>query len=497
MKRYHQYRDIPSELLTRLKDQVKKSPYRQRFHIESDMGYLNDPNGVSYFDGKYHLFYQWSPLTYSEDSWYQGWYHLTSKDLVIWQDEGVGIQTDTVYETHGAYSGSAIADGEQLIIFYTGNTRDDNYERIPYQLIAHFDKEGHLAKIVPPAITGYPTGYTDHFRDPKIWKTATGNYLAVIGAQRENSTGTAILMQSSNHKDWGIVGEVETNFTDFGYMWECPNYFELDNSGILLFSPQGLKPEGNAYQNIYQTGYIIGDIIDESNHCLTKNGKFWELDKGFDFYAAQVMQENDRTILFAWMGLPEISYPTEEYSYCGCLTLPRELSLEGGQLKQRPISELKNYRKVSIENVELEANEFTEVIPFGSELALSLKCENQELVTIDLVADENREHYTRLICDFKQSQLILDRSVSGQPVGEAYGTTRVIHENFGMSVDLQIFLDRSSIEIFINDGESVASSRIFPDENQTHLFVTKERSSRVTLSSWKLDLEGIVNDDSL
>ena len=96
MKKYHQYRDIPSQLTASLADRVAVCPYRQSFHVEGDMGYVNDPNGVCFFDGKYHLFHQWSPLTYSEDSWFQGWYHLVSDDMITWEDAGVGLQTDTV-----------------------------------------------------------------------------------------------------------------------------------------------------------------------------------------------------------------------------------------------------------------------------------------------------------------------------------------------------------------------------------------------------------------
>ena len=258
MKKYHQYDDIPLELIASLGEKVSDSPYRQLLHIEGDMGYINDPNGVCYFEGKYHLFYQWSPLTYSEDSWFQGWYHVTSNDLISWESQGVGIETDSIYETHGAYSGSAIAEKDHIRIFYTGNTRNSRNERIPYQIIASLDKEGRLSKVLPPAITGYPEGFTDHFRDPKIWKNEEG-YFAVIGAQRENLTGTSLVLFSNEGFDWDVLGEVDIAYQNFGYMWECPNYFEIGDKGIFLFSPQGIKPEGDKYRNLYQTGYVIGE----------------------------------------------------------------------------------------------------------------------------------------------------------------------------------------------------------------------------------------------
>lgn len=492
MKKYHQYNDIPSELLTSLGERVVQSPYRQQFHVEGDMGYINDPNGVCYFDGKYHLFYQWSPLAYSENSWFQGWYHLISDDMICWEDAGVGIQTDTVYETHGAYSGSAIADGDTMRLFYTGNTRDENNERIPYQVIALMDKEGHLSKVTPPAITGYPEGYTDHFRDPKLWRGADGDYYAVIGAQRQNKTGTSLLLHSVDGFSWNSLGEVGTGYQEFGYMWECPNYFEIDEKGILLFSPQGLAPQGNHYHNIYQTGYILGDKIDKTNLQLTTEQNFVELDRGFDFYAAQVIQAQGRTILFAWMGLPEIHYPTEEYAYCGCLTMPRELFLEGDKMYQRPLPELEQYRSLVFEDVfqllDLNGKWFETGFQSNLQIAVS-NIQQKGQVIIDLLASEDRKNTCQLVLDYAKQKIILDRSRAGAPVAEEFGNQRVIFEELGKETLLDIYLDRSSLEIFINDGQEVASSRIFPDETQlfTHIS-SKEAEVELSIKHYQLDI---------
>lgn len=471
MKKYHQYRDIPSQLTASLAECVAVCPYRQSFHVEGDMGYVNDPNGVCFFDGKYHLFHQWSPLTYSEDSWFQGWYHLVSYDMITWEDAGVGLQTDTVYETHGAYSGSAIADGDVMRIFYTGNTRDANNERIPYQVIALMDKAGHLSKVTPPAIIGYPEGYTDHFRDPKLWKK-DGHYYAVIGAQRQDKTGTSLVMHSLDGFDWSILGEVGTPYRDFGYMWECPNYFEMDDKGILLFSPQGLAPEGNYYHNIYQTGYVVGNQIDKENLWLTDQKNFVELDRGFDFYAAQVMQTDGRTILFSWMGLPDINYPTEDYAYCGCLTMPRELFLDGDKLIQKPLPELDNYRKeILSENINASEGKVF-MTGFKANLQFSVtKAEERGQVVIKLSASQDGRLGTKLILDYDRKEIILDRSQAGAPLAEEYGSQRVLLEDLGQQLDLDIYLDRSSLEIFVNGGQEVASSRIFPGDDQIYTVI--------------------------
>lgn len=481
MKKYHQYREVPSKLLKTLSERVLASPYRQYFHVEGNMGYINDPNGVCFFDGKYHLFYQWSPLAYSDDEWFQGWYHLISDDMIVWEDAGIGIQTDTIYETHGAYSGSALVDNGKMIIFYTGNTRVKNNQRIPYQIIALMDNEGHLSKVTPPAIIDSPQGYTDHFRDPKIWKGNDGHYYAVIGAQRDNKTGTSLVFESNDVFEWNMLGEIGTGYTDFGYMWECPNYFEIDDKGILIFSPQGLEAEGNHYQNIYQTGYIVGSPISRESLALTSDQNFVELDRGFDFYAAQVLQHEGRTILFAWMGLPETTYPTEEYGYCGCLTMPRELFMIENKLYQKPLSELDNYRKkMDHKRIDFYENG-CDKFETGFKANLQIQISNSDRkgkVVLDLAASKDAVKTTKIIIDYEKAEIILDRSKSGEGLTSSiYGTKRVIFEGVGEKIDLDIYIDQSSIEIFVNEGQEVASSRIFPGEEQVFTHVTSHSAN--------------------
>lgn len=340
---------------------ARTSPFRQKFHIEAKSGFLNDPNGFSYFDGKYHLFYQWTPLAFHDDPtiWHHGWYHLASTDLVHWQDLGPAMESDTKYDEYGTYSGSAIVVDDQLFIIYTGNTwidtDTDQWNRLPYQLGAFMGKDNRIRKFSQPLLTDSPAGYTGYFRDPKIWKHRQ-DYYAVLGAQRDNKTGSAILIRSKDLSSWQVVGELASDMKNLGYMWECPDYFEIGNKGILLFSPQGLAPQGNFYNNIYETGYIIGDKLDYDNLDF-QHGDFNELDAGFDFYASQTMAAPDgRRLLSAWFGISEISCPTEKYHYAGCLVLPRELSVQNGQLIQQPIRELKSLRKKNTRSTVLYPN---------------------------------------------------------------------------------------------------------------------------------------------
>lgn len=483
LTKYYRHEDIPEEIKESIAEKVAESPYRQQYHIEAPTGYLNDPNGFAYFDGKYHLFFQWSPYRYAEGIWYQGWYHLASEDLVDWDFIGPGIEPDTMFETHGAYSGSGLVVEDELLLFYTGNTRNEVGTRIPYQMIAAMNAQGQIEKREQAEITGPMVGYTDHFRDPKIWQDE--DYYAVIGAQRENLTGAALVFHSNDTYDWQCLGEVETNLTDFGYMWECPDYFELDDRGVFIFSPQGIAPDGENYRNLYQTGYLIGEKIDQNNLALTCQPDFQELDKGFDFYAPQSMEAPDgRRILVAWMGLPELTYPTEAFAYCGCLTIPRELTIDNGVLLQKPVKELRNYRK---NEQQLSKEELSQSVAtkMAYEIVAEIKPCAQDF-SLDLCCNEALGEFTRIFYKGETGELWLDRSCSGTEIlGEVGGTTRLLATGI-KEVYLNIFIDQSSIEIFINDGIAVASSRIFPTSKERFLSGQFADEQQAQLTMWDL-----------
>lgn len=183
------------------------------------------------------------------------------------------------------------------------------------------------------------------------------------------------------------------------------------------------------------------------------------------------------------MGLPEIAYPTEQYAYCGCLTLPRELFLEDGKLKQRPLAEIKKYRSP----IALSQSKNSYELGFGVDIELSVERTLEDVVKVDLAADSNKTVGTQLIINFEQRQIILDRTLSGEKIAEEFGTDRLIADNTGDKVNLRIFLDRSSIEIFVNDGDFVASSRIFPTEQQKYLHLDRDQAT-FNLQVWKLEI---------
>ncbi|WP_338543614.1 glycoside hydrolase family 32 protein [Paenibacillus tundrae] len=487
MNREQRYRRIeqaePGEV-DKLRALISACPWRQQYHIQPITGLLNDPNGFSYYEGHYHLFYQWFPLGTVHGMKY--WYHTRSTDLVNWENVGIGISPGEPYDSHGAYSGSAIEKDGKLHLLYTGNSRDEEWIRHPYQCLAIMDESGSVVKMPLPVIDSVPSGYTEHYRDPKVWQDGE-LYYCVIGAQRTNETGCTVMYRSADLKHWEFLGEVETKLPNFGYMWECPDYMSIDEQGVLIFSPQGIQPEGDLYNNIYQSGYLVGEPLDLETRVFN-HGAFQELDRGFDFYAPQTMNAPDgRRILVGWMGLPDLEYPTDDSGWAHCLTIPRQLTLRDGKLIQQPIAEMAKLRaSETVEQLHVIMDDEIRSFAGFEGIAYEIECEitdfDAERFGIEFRTNEDEK--TVVQYDRLQQQLTLDRSLSGATLDSNNGNIR----NCALSGDIikiHMFVDTSSVEIFVNDGEEVFTSRIFPSRDSVGIrFFAHAGKAEFKVSKW-------------
>lgn len=480
-QRYRVITEAEDGELSRLEVKVATSIWRQRYHIQPKYGLLNDPNGLCYYNGKFHLFYQWFPFGAVHGM--KHWYHLTSSDLVDWKDEGVALTPEYVYESHGIFSGTGIVENEQLYLFYTGNHRDETWQRRSSQCLAILSSDGKIEKLPQPIISEPPKNYTHNFRDPKVFKKGD-HYYMLVGGQRESLEGCLLLYTSEDLKKWQFKQELKTNHASLGFMWECPDFFSLQGQEVLLLSPQGLKAKGNEFQNIYHSGVFIGKLDEQAGFFDTQ--KFQELDKGFDFYAPQTTQAPDgRQILIGWMGLPDMTYPSDVDGWANCLTIPRELSIKNGRIQQNPIRELKQKRTrekqekfAVIHGRERLTTMFSE--PGEYRITLTLEDATQAGVAFRVGAGEE----TVCLLNKQDQVFCLDRSCSGKAVATDYGTVRKMTYNQS-TIQLTVFLDQSSIEIFVNDGEAVFSSRIFPMEESRFIEVFAEHgTAQIEIMQW-------------
>lgn len=460
--RYRPYEDWTSEEIQNIEDKVAKSPWHTTFHIEPKRGLLNDPNGFSYFDGKWQLFYQWFPFGAAHGL--KSWVHTVSDDLIHFEETGTVLYPDHKLDTHGMYSGSAMQMDDNLFIFYTGNCRDDKWVRQTYQNGALLDKDGKLVKFDETLIP-QPIDVTEHFRDPQIFDF-NGQYYAIIGGQDLDKKGIIKLYKAvdNNYKDWKFVGDLEFGNDLTSYMVECPNLVFIDEQPVLLYCPQGLDKKVLDYSNIYPNMYKIGQTFVPEKAEIVLPSELQNLDYGFECYATQAFNAPDgRALSVSWLGLPDVAYPTDDYDYQGCLSLVKELTLKNNKLYQYPLPAITTLRQSQQPFSDLEQTSNT------YELELTFAKNTQtELV---LFADSETKGL-RLTIDLQNGVLTLDRSEAGQQYALEFGQTRTCPlEN--ETTTANIFIDKSTFEIFINKGEKVLSGRIYPHDNQSGLRLTK------------------------
>lgn len=391
---------------------------RPLYHFTARKGWLNDPNGFSFFGGKYHLFYQYHPY-----STYWGpmhWGHAVSEDLLNWEYLPCALAPDKEYDAAGCFSGSAITlpDGRQLLM-YTGCNAEDIDEDGRWaqtQCLAVSEgpasdasgPEGETEYIKydnNPVITDAdlpPGGDKYEFRDPYIWQAGDGSYRAVVAnANRDGSKATQLSMfRSDDAFSWQFDKVLFEDRRKIGIMWECPNFFPLrdeslpdppaDNdesrqvaSYVLIASPMDMELEDADGSIRFPKGnnvcYMVGEYDETSEEFVPRESESHEkrangaagtgialaayhpVDCGLDFYAPQVMHAPDgRCIMIGWMQDPSTAnlHP-DEYKFFGQMSVPRELTLRGGRLIQTPVREVESLRSGQpvFASIELEKSE--------------------------------------------------------------------------------------------------------------------------------------------
>ncbi|MHC5268645.1 sucrose-6-phosphate hydrolase [Enterococcus sp. LJL98] len=482
--RYQPYQMWDKEYLTSLESMVQQSSWKLDYHIQPTSGLLNDPNGFAYFNGQWHLFYQCYP--YGPVHGLKSWYHLTSDNLVDWKNEGVKLEPSNAYDSHGVYSGTALPMGDQLFLAYTGNVRDENWNRFAFQMGAMMNQDKQVTKIETPLLPNHPTGYTDHFRDPQVIPYGDG-YLMVIGAQTEKEEGKVLIYQGRTLFDWQLLGELDYLAASAGFMVECPNLVFIDERPVLIFCPQGIAKETLDYQNIFPNAFVIGDRFNLDTLTIENPQPIQNLDAGFDLYASQVMQAPDgRVLSVGWAGLPELTYPTDAENWAHCLSLVKELTIKDNQLYQTPVAELTSLRQ---EQTTL-AGTLTAIKPlvptntinrYELQLHLDENCQGQ----LHLFADAQNQQGFTLHFDGINGKMSIDRSRVSHRLNEDFGTTRSLSLEPKQAIDLQIFVDQSICEIFVNGGQHVLTSRVFPSEGETQLLI-EGHSGTYRGSHWQL-----------
>ncbi|WP_392562124.1 glycoside hydrolase family 32 protein [Orbus sturtevantii] len=450
-----------------------KDRYYPSYHIAAKAGWINDPNGLVYFNGKYHVFFQHYP--YNENWGPMHWGHVVSDDLVHWQHLPIALAPSEDYDLDGCFSGSAVDDNGVLALIYTGHVwlkepGDDSAIR-EVQCLAisndgvNFDKQGII--LTPP------DGIM-HFRDPKVWRQ-DNRWFMVVGARDKDDVGQVLLYSADDLRHWQFEQVLAKTDDPDVYMMECPDFFPLGNKYILMFSPQGMKAKGYQYRNRFQSGYLVGDWQPGASFKIEQ--EFTEMDHGHDFYAPQSLVAKDgRRIAIGWMDMWESPMPSKADKWAGALTLPRELALAAdNKVLSKPVHEIQSLRGDTKQLTQLHLKSGVQDLQLASSqceliVNIDLTKTNAERAGLALAASKDGNQSTLIFIDNQARRLILDRSRSGEGV-QGY---RSIALPDGDELALRIFIDHSSIEIFVNEDQAVLSSRIYPTHNERTIFLFAE-----------------------
>lgn len=458
MQNREMYEDIKNNLENYYNNE-DKNIWRNKFHIEMPFGLINDPNGLSFYNGEYYIFYQWNPFGCEHKT--KHWGLVKTKDFVNFTIPEIILKPEDWFDKNGCYSGGAYVKNDTLKLFYTGNVKYANNERKSYQCMVDYNKDGSFEK-KGVLIEKQPEGYTAHFRDPMIF-VEDETYYMVIGAQTQELKGKALIYKSQDINNWQLAGELKTNMYDFGYMWECPNIFRAsEDKFAFMFSPQGLKEEEFIYQNIYQSGYIIGDLnLDEVS--LNNHTEFKEIDMGFDFYAPQVFNHDGKNIMIGWIGMPDMDkeYESSNYGWMFGLTMPRVLEYRDNVLYQKPLELLENLRETKIVDIEYEVFD---------NYSISINSRNIECnLDLDLSTTENVE----LKLNFKDENISISYSKKDEVCTVDRNNMKLGGKGIrkfklkaDSSLKLHMFIDNSVIEIYYQDGLETTTLMYFPLSNK-------------------------------
>ena len=452
-------------------DTGNREKFRPTYHFSPLYGWMNDPNGMVYKDGEYHLFYQYNP--YGSKWGNMSWGHAISQDLVNWKHLPVAIAPDALGTI---FSGSAVVDFDNtagfgagaIIAIYTQNS-DRQVQSIAYST----DNGRTFTKYENNPVL---TSEARDFRDPKVfWYENTKRWIMVLAVGQEMQ-----IFSSPNLKDWIFESRFGEGQGAHGGVWECPDLFELpvegtnDKKWVLLCNLNPGGPFGGSATQYFVGSFNGKEFVNESP-SKTK----W-MDWGKDHYATVTWSDapNNRRIAIAWMSNWQYANDVPTSQYRSPNSVPRDLSLftvDGETyLQSAPSPELLALRDASKKR-SFKVNgtrTIKEMIPGNDgayEIELTIENQRADVIGFRLYNDKGEE--VDMQYDMKEKKFSMDRRKSGD-VG--------FNENFPMltwtaiesgkdELKLRLFVDKSSVEAFGDGGRFVMTNQVFPSEPYTHI----------------------------
>ena len=421
----------------------------QRLHLKAPDNWVNDPNGFIYYKGYYHLFYQYFP--YGPRWGTMHWGHAVSRDLVTWEHRDLALYPTMREDRNGCFSGSAVEKDGKLYLIYTGvryevvnpedphTCLDDQFESAQLMISSedgfHFDNENGKKVIIPP-ITDPAIGDRTHTRDPKVWKSGDHWYL-VLGSTVEEKYGEVLFYRSDDLHTWTYVDKAFKG-PEYGWMWECPDYFETKGGKVLILSAMGFLKNGEKEKNQSICFHVE---FDQSSCRIEIPDVYQFLDCGLDLYAPQTtLDAEGRRILSAWVRMPKV---TDE-GWIGMFCTPRVVEVRDGHIffPMHP-----NVRAA-----------YSQEIPAGSQRA-----KDGYLVSLDLEDGEELD-VGGFVIRREGDRICTDRSAVFPSFPGAHLRSETPALKGGCHLD--VVVDKDLVEVFVNEGECVISNAVYGLEDK-------------------------------
>ena len=420
-------------------DTTNRERFRPVYHHTPLYGWMNDPNGMFYKDGVWHLYYQWNPYGSQWENMH--WGHATSNDLIHWEHQPMALEPDWL---GSIFSGSCVTNGDEVVAFYTSaghhQTQSMAVSRDGGRTFTKFSGN--------PVLT---TSDVPDFRDPRpFWNEDIHAWNLILAAGQEMR-----IYSSKNLEDWKYESSFGKEYGNHGGVWECPDLFKINDKWVLLCNINPGGPFGGS-----ATQYFVGQFDGHKFTCESMPKVTKWLDYGKDHYATVSFYNapENRRVVLAWMSNWQYANQVPTKQYRSSNSIPRDLGLftcrEETYVSVRPSKEMLAARGAKLKKP-------TE----ACELVVDLKGQTE------IVLSNSKGEQVVMTYDGQKQVFTMDRSQSGDTsFSEAFPCTTVA-PTYGVVRQVRIFIDRCSIEVFDTDGKMAMTNLVFPSEPYSMLKV--------------------------
>ncbi len=419
-------------------DTTNRERFRPIYHHTPLYGWMNDPNGMFYKDGVWHLYYQWNPYGSQWENMH--WGHSTSRDLIHWESQPMALQPDWL---GSIFSGSCVTNGDEVVAFYTSAGMHQT------QSMAVSKDGGRTFE----KYSGNPVLTSDvpDFRDPRpFWNEDIKAWNLILAAGQEMR-----IYSSKNLKEWNYESSFGKEYGNHGGVWECPDLFKIDNKWVLICNINPGGPFGGS-----ATQYFVGQFDGKKFTCESMPKVTKWLEYGKDHYATVSFYNapENRHVVLAWMSNWQYANQVPTKQFRSANSIPRDLGLfQHGE--ETYVSVVPSKEMLAVRGAKVKA------LTVACEIVVDVK--NQT----EIVLSNSKGEQVAMVYDGLKQTFSMDRTKSGDVSFSETFPCVTVAPVYGQIKQLRIFIDRCSIEAFDSDGKMAMTNLVFPSEPYNNIKV--------------------------